>query len=291
MDKQIEETNKKLAIFKQRMKNANLNLHQVANNFPQTRSIYNKQTETIDGDSIKELIFDYVEFFNQNKILIEAKIAKNPDKVNQIATTLAELYSYYNELVHYADLMLIDKYYESFEKQYNFITNTAFLNVLDKLQEKKANNIIINAKLNILLTILCFQKSTKNSNPKIEQIYFQIYKELQQSLYNNKFNVSQYKRLLLIEAFFFYIQNQQRLAFLSLGILFHEFYENHHYGQITLLQAKAKISLEYIGLGHYPYLTMPLPQDFKNFTHYTLSNINVHKKALLEERNRLLNNK
>lgn len=289
MDKELSFILNKVNHFKKRMINANLNLNTVKNNFPTTRSVFNKEQDIVDGDSINNLIIDYVSFFNTNKLLLETKATKQQNKINEIAYILAEMYAIYNELVNYADLMLLGKYQESIENQYSFLHNTANINLLNRLPEQNANEIINNNKINCLLSILMYKKNVDANNAKYNKYFEELYFSLYETYKKGKLSTEQYQYLLYIESFYYFLIGKQQLSLLSLGLLFHEFYENEASNVKSLLQLKSRVALKFIGLGKKPYLTMVIQDDFKKFVHYSLSNITQSKNDILIEKKRLLN--
>lgn len=286
MDKQLNFAVEQINQFKKRMVNTNLNLNKIQNDFPLSKSAYYKNKADFDGDSINELIIEYISFFNNNKVIVESKINKKQAPVHEIVPILVDMYSIYNELVNYADLMLVGKLQESIEKQHTFLNSKVFLNMLDLLPEPQAQSILNEGRILCALSILNYTK-VLGEHPVYIKNLENIYHALNEAHKHGKLLSEQYQYVLLIEAYYHFITGKQRHAFLSLGLLFHEFMENTNHNDIQKI--RSVVSLQFIGLGSKPYITMPLPQEFKRFVHYNLNNITQSKSDLLIEQKRIQN--
>lgn len=215
--------------------------------------------------NLKQLSLNYLIFFNKYKPIIEEEIRKKPVKLEYNAIILGDMYSIYNELINFADLMSIGKLQESYERQKLFLNNQAFINLTGHLQSNHANRIIIDNKLLIMITILCcyFQYPNTVSDWNIE--FKKHYLDIQNRIKNGELNAKQMQLYWLVEAFLSFVNKEIKNSFAALKNLFTEYINNADN------ESKRNVAIQYIGLGEHFYRTAYLPKEFKQYIAMTIN--------------------
>lgn len=220
---------------------------------------------TTDGKSLSiatreadvfQLIESFAHFYHQHYRSLAQEIQTQKD--GQKMKLFIKMSMLYNETSHYAFFMLHADYVRSYEQQKNFIENKAFLFLLHDSGLDEAN-ILSHLKIHAVLSILCIQNMQDISKQKCEYDLKKWFKEIKETPSINTYNFKMYCFAKALENFL--VQD------LSLSRAFLE----------KVFQAEMKkyahhlsnIALQYTGLGNKPYLTMPLPNEFKSFVNET----------------------
>ena len=204
------------------------------------------------------------------------KSESNQILVKKARWNLIRINAIYNEMYNYSYLMLDNKFYESYEKQKQFLSNPIFNNLL--LQETEiatANQVIYSATIKVILSILCYKHKQDIKNQTIEHDYIQYYdkiKEVVKSVDNNK-NKRFFK---LITAFNLFIDGNINESIKELHQLFMMDY-------IKFQEQPHMIPLQYIGMGYNAFMTIALPNEFKSFINETMMNYNQHNIEMPEK--------
>lgn len=229
-------------------------------------NIYKKFKNETNNENLKNIINEYIEFYNgyyydlikyvENKKNKEIKTAKNH---------LIKISIIYNEMYNYTYLMLNNKYFLSYEKQKSFLKNQAFQNILKtQINEKAIKQVIYSINIKLLLSILCYKYKQEVKNQKIENDFNQILKEtIEMNMYEK--NNRNERMILLINAFNSFIEKNIIEAKSNIKKLYNKDIEKYKNNSFL-------IPLQYIGMGNNAYLTLFLPNDFKNLINETMLN-------------------
>ena len=251
-------------------------------NFEKEETRTNELYKTFKNANTKEdLMLVTKEFclFHQSyhgKLTNYIKSESNQILVKKARWNLIRINAIYNEMYNYSYLMLDNKFYESYEKQKQFLSNPIFNNLL--LQETEiatANQVIYSATIKVILSILCYKHKQDIKNQTIEHDYIQYYdkiKEVVKSVDNNK-NKRFFK---LITAFNLFIDGNINESIKELHQLFMMDY-------IKFQEQPHMIPLQYIGMGYNAFMTIALPNEFKSFINETMMNYNQHNIEMPEK--------
>ena len=251
-------------------------------NFEKEETRTNELYKTFKNANTKEdLMLVTQEFclFHQSyheKLTNYIKSESNQVLVKKARWNLIRINAIYNEMYNYSYLMLDNKFYESYEKQKQFLSNPIFNNLL--LQETEittANQVIYSATIKVMLSILCYKFKQDISNQTIEYDYIQYYNKISNVVKNIDNNKN--KRFLkLITAFNLFIDEDIEESKKELQQLFMMDY-------IKFQEQPHMIPLQYIGMGYNAFMTIVLPNEFKSFINETMMNYNQHNIEIPEK--------